>query len=205
LALGSTSGDSMLMAMCAATADFFGKRDFLWTLPQPSEAGGVKDSFWRRGPAFNPNLRLSGKSLGQNKYREHTRLALLSVILFTPGQYELLLALGLTQEQIDAAHGFYTLMQDLLRGNLRVPEGEMPVECLVPCLPSALALAAFFPGCAVERMPDHLIPQRAGQQKRGPKPSGMSQQEQAKERQRRRRHRQHAEREQAKERASEDA
>jgi hypothetical protein len=86
-----------------------------------------------------------------------------------------------------------------------VPEGEMPVECLVPCLPSALALAAFFPGCAVERMPDHLIPQRAGQQKRGPKPSGMSQQEQAKERQRRRRHRQHAEREQAKERASEDA
>ena len=195
------------MAMCRSTAEYFGTREFLWTLPQPQEGGGVKNEFWDhgRGPAFLPKHRLSGKSLGQNQYREHTRLALLSVILFTPGQYELLLALGLTQEQIDMAHGFYTLMQDLLRGNLRVPEGEEPIECLVPCLPSALALAAFFPGCAVERMPDHLIPQRAGQQKRGPKPSGMSQQEQAKERQRRRRHRQRAEREQAKERASEDA
>ena len=110
LALGATSGESMQMAMCRSTAEYFGKREFLWTLPQPTEGGGVKTEFWNRGrgPAFLPKLRLSGKSMGQNQYREHTRLALLSVILFTPGQYELLLALGLTQEWVlhaDAGFG----------------------------------------------------------------------------------------------------
>ena len=87
LALGATSGESMQMAMCRSTAEYFGRRKFLWTLPQPSERGGVKNEFWNRGrgPAFRPKLRLSGKSQGQNQYREHTRLALLSVILFTPG------------------------------------------------------------------------------------------------------------------------
>ncbi len=188
--------------MCKAVAEFYDGQDFLWSLPQPKEGGGVKSDFYA---PFKPTLRLSGKSLGQNKYREHTRLALLSVVLFSPGQYDLLLALGLSQEQIDAAHGFYTLHQDFMRSNIRVPKGTEEVRCVVPCLPSAQAEAAKFPGCAIKRMPDHLIPQRAGNQKRGPKPCGKTEQEQARDRQRRRRHKLRAEREQAKERASEDA
>jgi hypothetical protein len=171
LSLSSTTGDSMQGGMVKAVAEYFGDREFLWSLPQPTDKGGVKNTFWHngRGPAFKPTLRLGGKSFGQNVYREHTRLALLSVILFTPGQYQLLLALGLTQEEIDQAHSWTILYQDLLRSAIRDEQGD-EVEVIVPCLPSAKALATEFDGCTIARMPDHLIPQRAGQQKRGPKP-----------------------------------
>ena len=44
----------------------------------------------------------------------------------------------------------------------------------MPCVPSASALAALLPGCAVEIMPEHLIPVLAEPAKRGPKPTGRT-------------------------------
>ncbi len=195
LASSTTTGDTLQGAMIKAVAQHFGQQDFLWSLPQPKDGGGVKDKFWNRGrgPAFKPALRLSGKSHGQNIYRSYTRLALLSVINFTPNQYDLLLALGLTQEEVDEAHAFTILYQDLARSAMRDAYGD-DVELVVPCLPSAMALAAEFEGCAVMRMPDALIPQKAGTQKRGSKPQGQKSLSPA-ERQRKRRAKKRAERE----------
>ena len=88
-----------------------------------------------------------------------------------------------------------------MRSNLRVQEAASAVECLVPCLPSAIALATEFEGCTVERMPDAFIPAVAGRQ-HGPSPSGAAMSDS--ERQRRRRARMRADQEQASQRAKED-
>ena len=175
LAQQSTEGVSMQAAMCQSVAKFFGDQPFLWSLPQPGDGEkGVKDKFWNRGrgPAFLPSLRLDGKSLGQNQWRDHTRLALLSVVNWTPAQYELLGLLDLTADEIDTAHGLHTLYQDLTRSNIRDPRGIIDVIPIVPCSYRANFLAGRFPGCEVNRMPMELIPQVATKRKRGPKPSG---------------------------------
>ena len=66
------------------------------------------------------------------------------------------------------------LYQDLCRNSLRDPAATEPIECIVPCLASAAALARLLPGCRVQIMPEHLIPKLAEPQKRGPKPSGTA-------------------------------
>jgi hypothetical protein len=194
------TGGSMQTAMTKAVADFFGEEDFLWSMPQ-----ATKDKFWQkgRGKAFKPALRLSGKSLGQNAYRDQTRLALLSVINFTPQQYNLLSLLGFSNEEVDEAHGDSLLYQDLMRANIREPNSDLPVTAVVPCLARAKALEIRFPGCTLKHMPEHLIPSLIQGKKRGPKPSGAA--ATPAERQRKRREKLRWEREQAKQREREAA
>ena len=110
LGQASKNGQTVQMAICQSVATHFGDRHFLWTLPQPTDAGEVKDRFWRgRGMAFEPSLRLPGRSFGLNDYRHHTALALLSVTNFAPQQYALLNRLGLPPDAVTDAFAFTTL------------------------------------------------------------------------------------------------
>ena len=157
--IGCHGGIKMQMALCRAVAQHFSGRDFLWSLPQPRNDGGVKDKFWRwGGGAFNHDFRLPGRSFGLNEWRQHHNLALLSVINFSSDQIRLLESLGLAPEEVFDVLTITILYQDLMRSNLRDPDGTGPVECVVPDLPAAVALAAEFPGCRVEQMPADLIP-----------------------------------------------
>ena len=164
----------MQAAMCESVAEYFGSRQFLWTLPQPRDVGGVKDRFWRGvGGAFDPALRLPGRSFGLNEWRDHTDLALLSVINLSSDQLRLFALLGMDADAVFDAMTATILYQDLLRSNLRVTDGTDTVQCIVPDLPSALALAAELQGCTVEQLPDHLIPELA-QRRHGPPASGTA-------------------------------
>ena len=114
--------------MCKAVAEFYdgqlplvaasaegrwrGQERFLRTV-QAGVSDCQADRWARTNTAIIPGLPCSGWSFSR---RGSTTL----------------LALGLSQEQIDAAHGFYTLHQDVMRGNIRVPEGTEEVCCVVP-------------------------------------------------------------------------
>ena len=202
LARKAENGGSMQVAMCRSVAAHFNGRPFLWTLPQSGLDGGVRDNFWKADDgAFRPKLRLPGRSFGLNQWREHHNLALLSVINLSPSQYELLDLLGVPPDDVFEALSATILYQDLCRSSLRDPAATEPIECIVPCLASAAALARLLPGCRVQIMPEHLIPKLAEPQKRGPKPSGTAMSEA--ERQRKGRAARRAATEHAKERAKE--
>ena len=90
---------NLFMATCRAIASFHGHEPFLWSAPQPGEGRehGVADAFWRcfRGEpsqAFDPMLRLPGRTHGLNKpeFLETCNVALLSVVNFTPAQFDML-------------------------------------------------------------------------------------------------------------------
>ena len=130
------------------------------------------------------------------------RISVLSVVNFSPDQYDLLDRLGLPADAVTDAFAFTTLYQDLMRSNLRVQAATCAVECVVPCRPSAIALANEFDGCMVERMPADLIPEVA-ERARGPVPTGAAMSDT--ERQRVRRARIRAEKEQARQNAKEAA
>jgi hypothetical protein len=175
LAKKAKGGGTMQAAMCRSVAEYFGARPFLWSLPQPRDHGGVKDRFWQGGgDAFDPKLRLPGRSFGLNTWRDHHNLALLSVINLSPDQYRLLGLLGLSEEDVFEALSCTILYQDLLRSSMRVPTATAAVECVIPCLPSAAGLERVLTGCSVQQMPEHLVPQLAEPGRRGPKPSGTA-------------------------------
>jgi hypothetical protein len=70
-------------AMRRPVAEYYRGRPFLWSLPQASADGGVRDTFWKVADgAFRPKLRLPGRSLGLNQWRLYHDLALLSVNQF---------------------------------------------------------------------------------------------------------------------------
>jgi len=85
-------------------------------------------------------------------------VALLSVVNLTPAQYELLDQLELTDEDIDRALAFDVAYQDMARCNIRMLDGMNLVDVTVLDETTALELADKFPGCRVERYPEHLIP-----------------------------------------------
>jgi hypothetical protein len=202
--LGATAkgGGTMQAAMCRSVAEHFGDRPFLWSLPQPRDPGGVRDNFWRGGgTAFDPRLRLPGRSFGQNRWRDHANLALLSVINLSLDQTRLIKSLGIDEEELFDAMGVTIAYQDLLRSNLRDAAGTVPIECIVPDLPLALLVAEELPGCAIEQMPERMIPVQVG--RRGPAPSGTAMP--PAERKRRSRAMQRQRREQERQRAREDA
>jgi hypothetical protein len=202
LATTAKGGGTMQAALCRSVAAHFDKRSFLWSLPQPRDPGGVRDTFWRGGgTSFDPRLRLPGRSFGQNLWRHHTNAALLSVINLSAEQIHLIEALGIDQAEVFNAMGATIAYQDLLRSNLRQADGTSTVECLVPDLPLALALAEELPGCTVEQMPERMIPEQAG--RRGPAPSGTAMS--PAERKRKSRAMQRQRREQERQRAREDA
>jgi hypothetical protein len=166
---------TMQQAMCRSVAEYFKGRQFLWSLPQSGTDGGVRENFWKaEDGAFRPKLRLPGRSFGLNDWRGYDNLALLSVINLSPLQYELLDLLGVPPEDVFQALSATILYQDLYRSSMREPLADRHVECVVPCLPSAAALARLLPGCDVQIMPEHLIPQLAEPLKRGPKPTGRT-------------------------------
>jgi hypothetical protein len=49
LAKKAEGGGTMQTAMCRSVAEHHGTRQFLWSLPQPRDHGGVKDRFWQGG------------------------------------------------------------------------------------------------------------------------------------------------------------
>ena len=202
LAMTAKGGGTMQAAMCRSVAEHFGSRQFLWSLPQPRDPGGVRDSFWRAGGgAFDPRLRLPGRSFGQNRWRHQTNVALLSVINLTAEQLRLIQSLGIDDADLFDAIAVTIAYQDLFRCNLRQANGSSNVECIVPDLPLALALAEELPGCHVEQMPEQLIPVQAG--RRGPAPSGTAMS--PAERKRRSRAVQRQRRDQERQRQREDA
>lgn len=178
-------GGTMQAAMCKSVAKHFAGHQFLWSLPQPKDDGGVKNGFWKGGGgAFHSDFRLPGRSFGLNEWREHTAPALLSVINFSSDQIRLLESLGLSHKEVFDALTVTILYQDLMRCNLRDPDGTAPVECVVPDLPAALALAAEFPGCRVEQMPEDMIPQLI-ERRHGPAATGLAMTDAERQRKRR--------------------
>ena len=175
LARRAEGGGTMQQAMCRSVAEYYRGRPFLWSLPQAGADGGVRDTFWQATDgAFQPKLRLPGRSFGLNTWRSYHALALLSVINLSPSQYQLLGLLGVPPDDVFDALSCTILYQDLFRSSLRDPKATDRVESVVPCLPSTSALARLLPGADVQIMPEHLIPQLAELQKRGPKPTGRT-------------------------------
>ena len=185
LARRAQGDDNLFMATCRAIASFHGHEPFLWSAPQPGEGRehGVADTFWRRSrgepaQAFDPMLRLPGRTHGLNKpeFIETCRVALLSVVNFTPAQFDMLYDLELTDSEIDKALAFDVAYQDACRCNIRLIDGTRPVHITVLDEATAIDMATAFRGCRVERYPDHLIPQAKQQRvsKRGPAPSGTA-------------------------------
>jgi hypothetical protein len=180
-----TNGKTAFMCMCDIAATVFKGVDFVWSAPQPTEDGGVRDNFYRsteeRHRPFDPALRLPGKTHGLNKFRDYHHIAMLSVLNLRPDVYTLLHLLGLTNEEIDSAFGGTALYQELMRTALRDLERlihEPPrfrkdyskVSAFVPDLWSAEQLAAELPGCKIERVDENFVPQRArpGQKRKPP-------------------------------------
>ena len=65
--------------------------------------------------------------------------------------------------------------QDMARSNIRLANSSKPVDVTVLDQRTALELAEKFPGCRVERYPEHLIPEhRPRRHQPGPAPSGHS-------------------------------
>jgi hypothetical protein len=178
----AVNGGSLFLGACCAVARYYAGREYLWSAPQPGDDKeyGVADNFWRRlelepVDAFDPNLRLPGRTHGLNRERflQTCNVALLQVINLTPQQYELLHQLGLTNEEIDKAFAFDVAYQDFTRCNIRISDSALDVDVTVLDQRTALELAESFPGCRVLRYPDDLIPSgRPHTNTRGPTPSG---------------------------------
>jgi hypothetical protein len=156
LARKAASGESMFLATCNAVAQFYGERDFLWSAPQPGEDRdhGVANDFWvRRGKAFNPILRLPGRTHGLNRpeFLETHAAALLSVVNLTPEQFDLLHLFSLTDDEIDRALAFDVAYQDMARCAIRLTSGTDPCPITLLDQPTALEIAKRFPGCRVLR------------------------------------------------------
>jgi hypothetical protein len=177
--------DKLFTETCRAIAAYYGDEPFLWSAPQPGEDReyGVADTFWRRGygeptHAFDPMLRLPGRTHGLNRpdFIETCNVALLSVVNFTPAQFDMLYDLELTDSDIYKALAFDVAYQDACRCNIRLVNGTRPVNITVLDEATAMDMAAAFDGCRVERFPDHLIPKPARQRvnKRGPAPTGAA-------------------------------
>jgi hypothetical protein len=185
MARRAQGGDNLFMATCRAIASLHGHEPFLWSAPQPGEGRehGIADTFWRRSQgepaqAFDPMLRLPGRTHGLNKpeFIAICNVALLSVVNFTPTQFDMLHDLELTEGEIDTALAFDVAYQDACRCNIRLTDGKSPVQITVLDEATAKDLEAAFDGCRVERYPDHLIPKLARQRvnRRGPAPTGAA-------------------------------
>jgi hypothetical protein len=83
------------LGACSAVARYYSGRAYLWSAPQAGEDKelSVADNFWRQlelepTDAFDPNLRLPGRTHGLNRQRflETCNVALLQVINLTPEQ-----------------------------------------------------------------------------------------------------------------------
>ncbi|HEY0425368.1 MAG TPA: hypothetical protein VGC82_18765, partial [Rhodopila sp.] len=185
----TADGSTMWQAMCETVVAYFARLSsageeagqFIWSAPRDRQGSvhGVKDTFWNvpHGKPgayrpFDPHLRLSGKSHGSNKFRDVHGAALLSIVNFTPMQYQMLHAIGLSDDEIFKAHSYALVYQDALRTSLRDPARTEPVHIIVPDRPAAEDLASLFAECTLERLPDDLIPQCAQRRKPGPQPSG---------------------------------
>jgi hypothetical protein len=120
LARKATRGRTTFLATCEAVARFHAGKPFLWSAPQPGDGRqhGVRDDFWQRHgeqlPAFDPMLRLPGRTHGLNhpRFLQIYDVALLSVTNFSPNQHEMLHALTLTDAEIDRALSFDVAYQD---------------------------------------------------------------------------------------------
>jgi hypothetical protein len=185
LARRAQGGDNLFLATCRAIAAFHVDEPFLWSAPQPGDGRehGVADAFWRRSggeppQAFDPMLRLPGRAHGLNRpeFIETCSVALLSVVNFTPAQFDILYDLELTDNEIDKALAFDVAYQDACRCNIRQIDGTRPVHITVLDEATAMDIATGFDGCRVEKYPDHLIPRPARQSvsKRGPAATGTA-------------------------------
>lgn len=148
-------------------------RRVLWHTAVPAELATAARSRqcqgWilaRRQQCIRPEAQASG-----TQFRAEHNLALLFVVNLSPDQYRLLELIGLPEADVFEALSCIILYQDLLRSSLRVPTAKAPVECVIPCLPSAAGLERVLTGCAVHQMPEHLVPQLAEPGRRGPKPT----------------------------------
>jgi hypothetical protein len=105
-------------------------------------------------------LRLSGRTHGLNHevYQQTYNVALLSVVGFTPAQYELLHRLGLTDQEIDKAMMMDAAYQDALRCNLRVMASRAPIHITVLDKRIAEDLATMFQNVRVQRYPQTAVP-----------------------------------------------
>lgn len=212
---GLTMFDALALNVARFYADRLPGAEFVWSAPQRRVENGVQtgvpDNFFGKlraqskradgqpSKAFDPSLRLPGRTHGLNRFRHHDHVVLLSVINFSPQQAEILSRLGFQQDELLDIFAFNVLYQDLLRGSLRDPVVR-PRTGFVPDLPSAHSLASSFVGCRIERLPDQYVPVVKAASSRGPQPSGNAMS--ANERQRKRRERQ---REAARERAADAA
>ena len=180
LATKSANGETMFLATCDAVARFHARlryKPFLWSAPLygDDKEYGVKDTFWaQRGRgvsrvnAFNPLLRLPGRTHGLNRevYQRTYNVALLSIVNFTPAQYELLHRLGLTDAEIDRAMMCDVAYQDALRCNLRIASDNHAIRITVLDRRIAEELATMFEHVRVLKYPDAAVP--VTRRKRGP-------------------------------------
>ena len=215
----------MFAAMAKRVSDFFAppkasgvkpprNRQFIWSAPlDRGSIYGVKDTFFRelRGRAktkissrpgtrpFDPDLRLSGRSAGQNRFLKYHNAVLLNVVNFSPNQYVMLHSVGLTDAEIYRAQAHNVAYQDLLRGSMRMTALRDAFNGIVIDRATALDIGGEFPGCSLHQLPD--APKRAGRKRPGParKAGAMS----GAERQRRYQARMRVARQRAKERAKE--
>jgi hypothetical protein len=190
LATKAANGDSMFLATCDAVARFHARlryKPFLWSAPQAGEdrEHGVKDTFWaergidvRRVNAFDPKLRLPGRTHGLNHeiFQSTYNVALLSVVNFTPAQYDLLHRLTLTDAEIDKATMLDVAYQDALRCNLRLAGDDHAIHITVLDRPTADDLATMFEDVRILRYPDARVPVRRRKRGAGRPASGQPQQ-----------------------------
>jgi hypothetical protein len=175
LARKAANGETMFMATCEAVARFHARlryKPFLWSAPLPGEDKeyGVSNTFWlerSNGPrirAFDPLLRLPGRTQGLNHeiYQQTYNVALLSIVGFTPQQYELLHRLNLTDEEIDKAMMLDVAYQDALRCNLRVMQSRAPIHITVLDRRIAEDLATMFENVRIMRYPEVAVPETRG-------------------------------------------
>jgi len=188
LARKAEDGNTMFRSMCDRIAMFFGKlgnakkaSQFVWTAPldRPGSSHSVASTFFepaRRGgyQAFHPSMRLPGRTHGLNKFRKYDNAALLSVTNFTPAQYDMLGALGLSDDEINRAFGRNIIYQDALRCSLRDRNGRGKVTIVVPDRAAAENLGQDFPGCRIEALPPDLVPVAAAKRRPGPRRTASS-------------------------------
>jgi hypothetical protein len=143
---------------------------------RPGSLHGVKNEFFepmaKAGAGnrpFDSRLRLPGRTHGLNRFRAFDNAALLSVVNFTPNQYEMLHQLGLSDAEIDRSFGHNIVYQDALRCSLRERDLRTRVNIVVVDRATADDLGAEFPGCTVKALPLELVPTPAIRRKPGPK------------------------------------
>ena len=121
---------------------------------------------------------MPGRTHGLNHevYQQTYNVALLSIVNFTPPQYELLHRLGLTDEEIDKAMMLDIAYQDALRCNLRVMQSRAPIHITVLDRRIADDLATMFENVRVQRYPQVAVPATRQKKGRGRPASGRPQQ-----------------------------